>query len=505
MAQLNVSPLDEANTALLASVRPDDWINPRSQGRYHLVVIGGGTAGLVTAAGAAGLGAKVALIERDLMGGDCLNVGCVPSKSLIRAARSAAEIRRASEFGIRIQGDLQIDFEAVMRRVRQLRAGLSPHDSFARFRDLGVDVYQGTGIFTSRNKIQVGDQTLQFRNAVVASGARAVRPDIPGLSEVDVLTNENVFNLTSLPRRMAVIGAGPIGCELAQSFVRFGTQVTLIDQSRQILPKEDPAATEVLEAVLTKEGVDILHETRVSRVESSGQEKILRLRQNSTERTLIVDAILIGVGRAPNVTGLGLELAGIQFDQRQGIQVDDHLRTTNRQVFAAGDVCSRLQFTHAADFQARIVIQNALFWGRSRASALNIPWCTYTSPEIAHVGISEKTAQEQNIAIDTFQQQLDKVDRAVLDGESGGFVKIHVARGTDRILGATIVAAHAGDLISEISVAMAGKLGLKRLASVIHPYPTQADAIRKIGDTYNRTRLTPFVKSLFDRWLKWTQ
>lgn len=504
MTRIPISPLDEFNQQLLSQVHPSDWVNPQPTGRYNLVVIGAGTAGLVTAAGAAGLGAKVALIERDLMGGDCLNVGCVPSKALVRAARCAAEIRRAGEFGIQARTS-NIDFAAVMDRLRRLRAEMSPHDSAARFQSLGVDVYLGEGRFTGADTIQVGDRTLPYRRAVIATGARAVRPEIPGLDEVGYLTNETVFNLTELPRRLAVIGAGPIGCELAQCFARLGSHVSLIDKYDQILPREDPDAAQIVAAALIGDGIEMISNATVEKVFREDSDQVVQLQVDGGLREVRVDAILVGVGRAPNVEGLNLEGVGVAFDPSQGVQVNDYLQTTNPRIYAAGDICSTHKFTHAADFQARIVIQNALFHGRSRASAQTIPWCTYTEPEIAHVGVNEQTARERGLEIDTFIQPLDKVDRAILDGERDGFVKVHVRKGSDRILGATIVAAHAGDLISEISVAMAGKMGLKRLASVIHPYPTQADAIRKLGDAYNRTRLTPFVKGLFERWLKWTR
>lgn len=500
-----LSPLDEFNQQLLLQVHPGNWVNPQPSGRYNLVVIGAGTAGLVTAAGAAGLGAKVALIERELMGGDCLNVGCVPSKALLRASRCVAEMRRGPEFGVNLATPPQVDFATLMARMRRLRAGLSIHDSAARFTSLGVDVYLGDGRFASPDTIQVGDRTLNFRRAVIATGARATRPSIPGLEDVGYLTNETVFNLTELPRRLAVIGAGPIGCELAQGFARLGSQVWLIDKYEQILPKEDPEAARIVAAAFREDGVRLVSLAAVENVFRNGPDRVLQCRVADHAEEIRVDAILVGVGRTPNVEGLNLEAVGVAYDLRKGIQVDDALRTTNPRIYAAGDICSQHKFTHAADFQARIVIQNALFYGRGRASALTIPRCTYTSPEIAAVGLNEHSARERGIAINTFMQPLEKVDRAILDGEQEGFVKVHVRQGSDQILGATIVAAHAGDLISEISVAMAGKVGLRRLASVIHPYPTQADAIRKLGDAYNRTRLTPFVKKLFERWLKWTR
>ena len=339
---------------------------------------------------------------------------------------------------------------------------------------------------------------LHFKRAVVATGARPVVPPIDGLRDAGYRTNETIFELTELPRRLLVLGGGPIGCELSQAFRRFGAAVTLVEQSAQFLVREDPDAARILRDALDRDGVDIRLETTVSKVVRQGAEKLVTLESNGRSETLTVDEVLVGAGRAPNVEGMGLEAAGIEFDTRQGVVVDDHLRTTNRRVFAAGDVCMSTKFTHAADFAARLVIQNALFFGRKRLSALTIPWCTYTSPEIAHVGLYERDAHARGIDVDTFVRELSHVDRAVAEGDTEGFVKIHTRRGGDHILGATVVARHAGDLISEISVAMAGGIGLGRLASVIHPYPTQAEAIRQTGDAYNRTRLTPAVRWLFD-------
>jgi pyruvate/2-oxoglutarate dehydrogenase complex dihydrolipoamide dehydrogenase (E3) component len=495
-------PWDEHNRRLQGQVHPSDWVNPTPSGRYNLVVIGGGTAGLVTAAGAAGLGAKVALIERHLLGGDCLNVGCVPSKALLRSARAAAAVREAGAFGVRVEGDATVDFPAVMTRLRRLRSDLSPHDSAARFRELGVEVYLGDGRFTGADTIEVGGRTLHFARAAIATGARAAAPDIPGLASVPYLTNETVFSLTELPRRLAVIGAGPIGCELAQGFARFGAQVVLIESAAGILPREDREAAAVLRAALERDGVRILRDGRDLSVARGDGGIRWQLATAGREQEGIADALLVAVGRAPNVEGLGLEAAGVAYD-RKGVRVDERLRTTNPKIYACGDVCSRFKFTHAADFMARIVIQNALFGGRRRVSELVIPWCTYTAPEVAQVGLTVEQARADGIAIDTFTLPLDRVDRAILDGEENGFVRVHVRRGTDRIVGATVVAAHAGDLIGELSLAMTAKIGLRGIGAAIHPYPTQAEAIRKLGDLYGRTRLTPFVKRLFRGWLAW--
>ncbi|MHB1033430.1 MAG: mercuric reductase [Pirellulales bacterium] len=502
---VEIRPDDIHNRVLRSHVHPADWINPEPAARYNLVVIGAGTAGLVTAAGAAGLGARVALIEKHLMGGDCLNYGCVPSKALIRSARAAADVRNAAQFGVEVPPGTKINFPAVMERMRRLRAEISPHDSAARFRQLGVDVFLGEGRFTSRDTIEVDGRTLRFRKAVIATGARVAEPPISGLAEAGFLTNETVFSLTELPQRLAVIGAGPIGCEMAQAFARFGARVFVLEAGQGILPREDRDAAERLERSLAHDGVEIRLGCRIMRVEKLPAGKRVQLEQDAASADLDVDEILVGVGRLPNVDGLNLEAAGIDFDPRSGVHVNDRLQTTNPRVFAAGDICSRFKFTHAADAMARIVIRNALFLGRSRASALTIPWCTYTSPEIAHVGLYEHEARDQGIPVTTFLQELRDTDRAILDCQTEGFVKVHVRQGSDRIVGATIVAEHAGDMISELTLAIVGRIGLKKLANVIHPYPTQADATGKTGDAYNRTRLTHLAKRLFEKWLAWNR
>ena len=500
-----IEPWDAHNQALVDNVRPADWDNPAPAERYNLVVVGAGTAGLVTAIGAAGLGARVALVERDLMGGDCLNVGCVPSKALLRAARAAADVREAGAFGVQVPPGARVDFPAVMERMRRLRARISHADSARRYRDAGIDVFLGAGRFTGPDAVAVGPHTLRFRKAVIATGARAAALPIPGLAEAGALTNETVFGLTALPRRLAVIGAGPIGCELAQAFARFGAEVTLLEVAPQILIREDPDAAARVERALVRDGVRLVLGAQIRRVERPGAGKRLHIEAGGEARALEADEILVAVGRAPNVEGLGLETVGVAHDLRAGVAVDDRLRTTNPRIFAAGDVCSELRFTHHSDFQARIVIQNALFRGRARASALTLPWCTYTDPEIAHVGLYEHEAAARGLRVRTFVQELEDVDRAVLDGETEGFVKVHVAERGDRILGATIVARHAGEMLPELTLAMASGIGLSRIARAIHCYPTQAEGIRRLGDAYNRTRLTPGVKRLLGAWLRWTR
>ena len=497
-----VLPWDAHNQKLVSNVHPADWKNPAPAPRYNLVVIGGGTAGLVCAAGAAGLGAKVALIEKHFLGGDCLNVGCVPSKAILRAARAVAAVRDAAEFGVKVPPGTTVDFGQVMERMRRLRADISPHDSARRFTELGVDVFLGAGQFTGPDTIEVGGQTLRFAGAVIATGARAAAPPIPGLKEVPYLTNETLFSLTERPRRLGVIGAGPIGCEMAQSFARFGSEVFLVEAEHGILPREDRDAAEMVRSALARDGVKLLCCGKNLKLAKDPSGVRLQVSSHGEGYDVLVDQLLVAVGRAPNVEGLGLETVGVEFDKK-GVKVNDRLQTTNPRIYACGDICSPYQFTHAADFMARIVIQNALFKGRAKASSLIIPWATYTSPEIAHVGLYEKDAKAQGIEVDTFTQELSKVDRAILDGETEGFVRVHVRKGTDEIVGATVVAAHAGDLIGELTLAMKGRLGLKTIGATIHPYPTQAEAIRRTGDLYNRTRLTPLVKNLMQRWLAW--
>jgi pyruvate/2-oxoglutarate dehydrogenase complex dihydrolipoamide dehydrogenase (E3) component len=500
---LSTVPADPYDQQLISNVRPPEWRNPEPASRYNLVVIGAGTAGLICAAGAAGLGARVALIERDLMGGDCLNVGCVPSKALIRAARAYADVHRAREYCVNVPGGARTEFTAVMERMRRLRAGLSLKDSAARYRNLGIDVFLGEGRFTAPDLLDVDGKSLRFSRAVIATGSRASAPPIPGLSDAGFLTNETIFSLTALPKRIAIIGAGPLGCELAQAFARFGSAVTLLEAESGILPREDRDAAEIAKRALLNDRIDIVEGCKIQQAGAQGAEKTIDLECGGAKRRIACDAILVGAGRAPTVDGLNLEVAGVKYDSRTGVTVNDHLRTSNPRIFAAGDVCSAYKFTHMSDAMARIVIRNALFLGRERLSALTVPWCTYIDPEIAHVGLYEHDARSQGIRVNTFMQPLADVDRAVLDGETDGFVKIHVREGSDQILGATVVASHAGEMISELTLAMVGRLGLSAIAGTIHPYPTQAEAIRKLGDAYNRTRLTPRVAWLLRRWLSW--
>lgn len=504
--QTILSPQDDHNQRLAGNVHPAGWKNPEPADRYNLVVIGAGTAGLVTAAGAAGLGAKVALIERHLMGGDCLNYGCVPSKGIIRAGRAVYDVKNAGAFGIACEGGVTIDFGKAMERMRRIRAGISSHDSAERFsNELGIDVFLGQGTFMGPDCIDVEGKRLRFRKAAICTGARAVAPPITGIEQAGYLTNESVFSLTELPRRLLVIGGGPIGCELAQAFARLGGEVTIIEATDHLLVREDADAAGIVQRSLQRDGVKLALNAQILKVTKNGPVKSIFLEQRGKAVEIAGDEILVSVGRAPNVDGLNLEAAGIAYDLRSGVSVNDLLQTTNTLVYAAGDICSSYKFTHMADALARIVIANALFKGRRKASALVVPWCTYTDPEVAHVGLYEREAKDAGIEVHTLTVPFHEVDRALLDNEAEGFARVHLKQGTDKILGATIVARHAGEIINELSLAMTAGLGLSAIRKTIHPYPTQAEAIKKLADAYNRTRLTPFVKKALGKWLQWNR
>lgn len=501
-----ITPLDEYNQKLLSNVHPPNWINPQPKDYYDLVVIGAGTAGLVTAKGAAGLGIglKVALIEKYLMGGDCLNVGCVPSKCLIRSARAVADIINSQPLGINPPENVSVDFAQVMARMRQVRAKISPVDSAESAKRAGVDVFLGNGSFTDKQTVTVADKNLRFKKAVICTGARPVKPKITGLEETGYLTNETVFSLTQLPPKLAVIGGGPIGCELAQAFHRLGSQVVLFHRGSHILNREDADAAEIIQQEFIQSGIQLFLDCRLEKVERTRQGKEICFISQGKQQTIVVDEILAGAGRTPNVENLNLEIVGVEYDWRKGVIVNDYLQTTNPKIYAAGDICLNWKFTHAADAAARIVLKNTLFspfgLGKAKITDLIMPWATYTDPEIAHVGMYETEAQNKGIDCNTIKIDFEHVDRALTDGEENGFVKILHQKGTDKILGATIVARHAGEMISEITTAMVSGIGLSRLSTVIHPYPTQANAIKQAADAYRRTLLTPRTKTLLS-WL----
>ena len=479
---------------------PPEWVNPEPAAPYNVVVIGAGTAGLVASAGAAILGARVALVERNLMGGDCLNFGCVPSKALIACSRAAHVVRSAADCGITVK-DASIDFSACMQRLRRLRAEISHHDSAERFRSLGADVFIGEARFVATDAVEVDGRKLKFSKAIIAAGARATEPPIPGLRETGYLTNETVWSLTTLPARLIVIGGGPVGCELAQAFRRLGSDVTVMTNGSQLLPREDPDAAALLESRFRAEGIQIIPHARIGNAEHTATGKMVLFERDGTLDRVTGDAILVAVGRSPNVEGLGLETAGVEHHVN-GIKVDDRLRTTNPRVYAAGDICSKYKFTHAAEAMARIALQNALFFGRKKASDLVIPWCTYTDPEIAHVGLYESQARQHRFAVETFTAKLQENDRAIVDGETEGFGRVHMDRKSGKILGATLVGAHAGETIGEFVLAIQRGLKLSDLGGVIHPYPTQAEITKRLGDSSMKSRLKPWMKRLLTRFFE---
>ena len=498
-----ILPDTPENRELAANCHPTDWINPEPCARYNLVVVGAGTAGLVAAAGAAGLGARVALVERHLMGGDCLNYGCVPSKGVIRASRAVHDVHTSAAFGLHGLDGVTCDFGAAMERMRRLRAAISEHDSARRFRDeLGVDVFIGSGRFIGPDCMEVEGKRLYFGKAAICTGARAAAPAIPGLAEAGYLTNETVFSLTELPSRLAVIGGGPIGCELAQAFARFGSRVTLIQRAPQILGREDRDAAQILAAALGRDGIDLQTGVKILGVARRGDECLVRLERAGQTDEVATDAILVGVGRTPNLEGLGLEAAGVAYGTA-GVTVNDRLQTSNPRVFAAGDICFPWKFTHTADALARVLIANALFMGRQRTSALTIPSCTYTDPEIAHVGLYETEARRKGIGVTTLTIPLSEVDRAVLDGESGGFARVHLKQGTDRILGATIVAHNAGEMIAEFVLAMKHGIGLNKLLGTIHAYPTMAEANKYAAGEWKKAHKPERALKWLERFHAW--
>jgi pyruvate/2-oxoglutarate dehydrogenase complex dihydrolipoamide dehydrogenase (E3) component len=470
-----------------------------------MVVLGGGTAGLVCAMGAAGLGARVALVERHLLGGDCLNTGCVPSKALIRSARVVGELRRASSLGVEVSG-LRTNFASVMQRVRARRAEIAANDSASRLQEAGVDVFFGDGRFVDASTVGVGDSRLHFGRAVIATGGRPVAPPIPGLETTPYLTNETIFDITELPRRLIVIGAGPIGCEMAQAFARFGSAVTVVDQATQVLPKDDPMAALVLRRHLERDGLRLELGVRIERVEARDGESRLHFTREVNrlpeQATIAGDAVLVAAGRAPNIEGLGLDAAGIRMNA-QAIEVNDRLRTSNPRVYASGDVCSAYKFTHAADAMSRIVLQNALFLGRRRVGALVIPWVTFTDPEVAHVGATSGDVAGSNGRLETITVALTEIDRAVVDDETDGFVRVHHERG--RLRGCTIVATHAGEMIAEAAYALTHNGTLNGLSSTVHAYPTQSEALRKAGDMYRKQALTASARRWLTRYFRWTR
>jgi pyruvate/2-oxoglutarate dehydrogenase complex dihydrolipoamide dehydrogenase (E3) component len=473
--------------------------------RYNVVVLGAGSGGLTVAGGAALLGARVALLEKHRMGGDCLNYGCVPSKALLRAAKVAQAIRTAGRYGIRGAGPLPAqDLQLVMDYVRRAQAQVAPHDSVERFTGFGVEVHLTAGRLQSPHEVRLveGGATIWGRQIVLATGSRTRVPEIPGLQEAGFLTNETVFDCARLPATLLVIGGGPVGVELAQAFARLGSRVTIASGSEHLLPREDPDVAAVLAAQLEREGVTVLDRARAIGVARRDTMKRVTVRMPAGERAVEVEEILVAAGRRPNVEDLGLEQAGVVFDQR-GVRIDRSCRTNVRSIWAVGDVAGPYQFTHWANYQARLVIRNALFPGSWSCDFGSVPWTTFTDPEVARVGLSEGEARARGIAYDVFTTPFEDNDRALCDGEPEGFVKVLTREGTATILGAAIVHAQAGELLAELVLAKRHGLRLGKLSTPIHVYPTLAEVNRALGDAYLQGRLRPGVKRVLTRVFAW--
>ncbi len=441
---------------------------------YDIVIIGGGSGGLVVASAAAQLKAKVALVERDRLGGDCLWFGCVPSKSLIHASRIAYEVKNADRFGIYTETP-KIDFAKAVNHVQKVIKTIEPHDSPERFRGLGVDVIFGDGKFTNPHTFEVNGRQLKARNFVISTGSRPAIPAIPGLKEAGFLTNEQVFSLQERPNSLAIVGGGPIGCELGQAFSRLGSTVTILESSDHILQKEDPEAAQVVQDQLEAEGIQIITNTRAERVEIIDGKKCVI----AGKHRIFADEILVSAGRVPNVESLNLEAAGVQVGKR-GVTVNSKLQTTNSRIYACGDVIGGYQFTHVAGYEAVVVLTNALFFPVSQANYRVIPWATFTDPELARVGLTEKQARERyDKDVYVLKQPFSGVDRAQAEAATSGFGKI-ITRGNGEILGAHIVGPSAGELIHEVVLAMSNKLKVSALTG-IHVYPTLSEVNSKAG------------------------
>lgn len=506
MAIGSVDTVDPAHDASererISNTRPVSWRNPRPIGRYDLAVIGAGPAGIAAAKTAASLGAKVALVERNAIGGVNLNSGSIPSKTLIRTSRIYADMRDARNYGALIPDGMRVDFAAAMQRVWRVRAGLSRDDSARRLAADGIDVHFGDARFVTGDTLNIDGEKLLFRRALIATGARPHIPRIPGLAAAGCLTDQTLFELTELPRRLLVIGGGPLGCELAQALCRFGAQTTIVQAKPLFLGQEERDAAQILAEAFSRDGIEVRLNTTAIAVRTDGGTKLVDLVSDDYRNTIGVDAILAGVGRTPNVEGLNLEAVGVDCDPARGVRVDDFLCTSNARIHAAGDVCLEHSYVESATASARIAVHNALFRRRQRWSTVVIPRCTYTDPEIAEVGISVREARRRGIPIKTFAIPMHEIDRAVADGETAGFVKVHVKGRSDRILGATVVARHAGDLINEITLAMVAGIGLRTLARALHAYPTQGEAVRRAAEAYKRTRLTPRIRARMRRWMQ---
>ncbi len=476
---------------------------------HDIVVIGAGSAGLVASYIASAVKAKVALVERDQMGGDCLNTGCVPSKALIRASRLASEIRDAERFGIRT-GEPEVDFAAVMEHVQRAVREVAPHDSRERYEGLGVEVISGQAHLEDPWRVRVGERVLTTRHVIIASGAKPRVPPLPGLESIEVLTSDNLWQLERLPPRLMVLGGGPIGCELGQSFARLGSRVTLIEMDEQLLPREDRDVAAQVEARLIEEGVVVRTGTQALRVVSDSEAgHILEVQtaeaDESPHETLPFDRLLVAVGRQASVEGLGLEALGVEIRADGTLAVDESLQSVLPNVWACGDVAGPYQLTHASAHQAWHATVNALFGGfkRFRVSYRALPAVTFTDPEVARVGLNEKEARREGTEVDVTRYELSELDRAIAEGHTQGFIKVLTVPGKDRILGATIVGHGAGEMLAEFTLAMTQGIGLNKLLGTIHPYPTFSEAVKATAGSWKNAHKPERVLGWLARYFAW--
>jgi dihydrolipoamide dehydrogenase len=471
----------------------------------NLIVIGAGSAGLVSALIAATVNAKVTLIERHKMGGDCLNTGCVPSKALIKSAKVASLIKRADDFGINIP-ESNIDFPAVMDRVQSIIKKIEPHDSVERFESMGVECIEGNARITSPWSVEVNQQTLTAKNIIIATGAGPLIPPVKGIEDIGYITSDSLWEIREQPKRLLVLGGGPIGCELSQAFARLGTVVTQVEMFPRIMAREDEDVSNLITKKFLKEGIDVRINHKAKEFIKKDNQNILICEYDGQDVEIEFDSVLVAVGRKPNISGFGLEELGMKFNQQGTIKVNEYMQTSIPSIYACGDVAGPYQFTHTASHQAWYASVNSLFgrFKRFKADYSIIPWATFTDPEVARVGLNEQEAKQQNIPYETSFFKLDELDRALTEDETEGFIKVLTVPGKDKILGATIVGDHAGELITEYITAMKNKTGMNKVLSTIHIYPTLSEANKYTAGVWKKANAPKFLLKLVKKYHDWS-